>query len=81
MTQDVFTPSTFSLVVHGGAGTILRNTMTPAREAAYHAGLRRALEAGRLVLAAGSQQPEAGHDAVRFDADRLQGLAGRLLFQ
>ena len=39
-------PSTFSLAVHGGAGTILRNTMTPAREAAYHAGLRRALEAG-----------------------------------
>ena len=27
-------PSTFSLAVHGGAGTILRNTMTPAREAA-----------------------------------------------
>ena len=73
--------STVSLVVHGGAGTILRSTMTPACEAAYHAGLRRALEAGRLVLAAGSQQPEAGHDAVWFDADRLQGLAGRLLFQ
>ena len=73
--------STFGLAVNGGAGTILRSTMTPPREADYRAGLGRALEAGQLVLVAGSQQPEAGHDAVRFDADRLQGLAGRLLFQ
>ncbi|WP_176250791.1 MULTISPECIES: isoaspartyl peptidase/L-asparaginase family protein [unclassified Sulfitobacter] len=41
----------FSLAVHGGAGTILKSSMTPELEAAYHAGLRRALDAGHAVLA------------------------------
>jgi hypothetical protein len=71
MTQDLSTPSTFSLVVHGGAGTILRSTMTPAREAAYHAGLRRALEAGQLVLAAGG----AALDAVTAAVMALSSLS------
>ena len=37
---------TYSLAIHGGAGTILKSTMTPEREAGYRAGLARALEAG-----------------------------------
>ncbi|WP_265499671.1 hypothetical protein [Paracoccus beibuensis] len=36
----------FSLAVHGGAGTILRRNMTDKLEGRYHAGLRRALQAG-----------------------------------
>jgi beta-aspartyl-peptidase (threonine type) len=71
------TPSTFSLAVHGGAGTILRNTMTPAREAAYHAGLRRALEAGRLVLAAGGAALDAVTAAVMALEDEPLFNAGR----
>lgn len=41
----------FALAVHGGAGTLRRGAMSPARAARYHAGLRRALAAGRTVLA------------------------------
>jgi L-asparaginase / beta-aspartyl-peptidase len=54
----------FTLAVHGGAGTILRNRMTPQREAAYHAGLRRALDAGRGVLADGGAALDAVTAAV-----------------
>ncbi|MCA1774790.1 MAG: isoaspartyl peptidase/L-asparaginase, partial [Loktanella sp.] len=41
---------TYALAVHGGAGTILRSKLTPDLEAAYHAGLARALEAGQAIL-------------------------------
>ncbi|MBP0576055.1 isoaspartyl peptidase/L-asparaginase, partial [Mycobacterium tuberculosis] len=41
------------LALHGGAGTIRRDSMTPEREAAYHAGLRAALDAGRAILLQG----------------------------
>lgn len=54
----------FSLAIHGGAGTIRRETMTPALEAAHHAGLRTALLAGHKVLAAGGSAVEAVSAAV-----------------
>jgi beta-aspartyl-peptidase (threonine type) len=43
----------FALALHGGAGTLRRGEMTEEREAEYHAGLRRALIAGRDILAGG----------------------------
>ena len=45
---------TFSLAIHGGAGTIRRETIIPEIEAGYHAGLRTSLLAGHRVLAAGA---------------------------
>src|SRR5262245_41774180 len=41
-----------SLAVHGGAGTLRRGAMSATRAEQYHAGLRRALAAGRDILAA-----------------------------
>jgi L-asparaginase / beta-aspartyl-peptidase len=41
----------FALAVHGGAGTIRRDRLGAVEAAAYHDGLRRALAAGRAVLA------------------------------
>lgn len=41
---------TYALALHGGAGTILKSRMTDGQEAAYHAALARALEAGETVL-------------------------------
>ena len=35
MTSPQEPSSNFTLAVHGGAGTILRSTMNPEREAAY----------------------------------------------
>ena len=40
----------FSIAIHGGAGTIVKEDMTPALEAAYLDALREALEAGYIVL-------------------------------
>jgi beta-aspartyl-peptidase (threonine type) len=67
----------FALAVHGGAGTILRSKMTPAREAAYHAGLRRSLEAGRAVLADGGTALDAVSAAVMALEDEPLFNAGR----
>jgi beta-aspartyl-peptidase (threonine type) len=67
----------FTLAVHGGAGTILRASMSPEREAAYHAGLRHALEAGRSVLAGGGTAIDAVTAAVMQLEDAPLFNAGR----
>jgi beta-aspartyl-peptidase (threonine type) len=54
----------YSLAIHGGAGTIRRDTMTPEIEAQYHAGLRAALLAGHAVLAGGGSAVAAVSAAV-----------------
>lgn len=69
--------ATFTLAIHGGAGTILRSSMTPEREADYHAGLRRALAAGHAVLAAGGPALDAVTAAVMALEDESLFNAGR----
>ena len=56
--------TTYSLAIHGGAGTVLKSAMTPEREAAYHAGLAQALAAGEAVLEAGGSALDAVVAAV-----------------
>ena len=77
MTNASPSNSGFTLAVHGGAGTILRSRMTPEREAAYHVGLRRALEAGRAVLADGGAAVDAVTAAVMALEDEPLFNAGR----
>ncbi|WP_201863275.1 isoaspartyl peptidase/L-asparaginase family protein [Microvirga soli] len=67
----------FALAIHGGAGTILRSKMTPEREAAYHTGLRRALDAGRVVLADNGSALDAATAAVMALEDEPLFNAGR----
>lgn len=52
--------SKYIMVIHGGAGTILKSKMTPEKEAAYVAALTEALEVGYAVIKAG----KPGMDAV-----------------
>ena len=52
------------LVIHGGAGIILRENMTPEREAAYTAALETALEAGADILRNGGSAVDAVQAAV-----------------
>lgn len=52
------------LVIHGGAGVILRENMTPESEAAYEAALQRAMEAGAAVLRGGGEAIDAVQAAV-----------------
>lgn len=52
------------LVIHGGAGVILRENMSPETEAAYEAALHRSLEAGAAVLRDGGAALDAVEAAV-----------------
>src|SRR5918995_4162973 len=67
----------FALAIHGGAGTILRSRMNQEREAAYHTGLRRSLEAGRAILADGGSALDSVCAAVMALEDEPLFNAGR----
>ena len=54
----------YSIAIHGGAGTILRQDLTPEAEAAYHQALDKALTAGYAVLLAGGSATDAVVTAV-----------------
>ncbi|MBX9697830.1 MAG: isoaspartyl peptidase/L-asparaginase, partial [Acetobacteraceae bacterium] len=54
----------WTLAIHGGAGTPNPEELTPAREAEYRAGLLAALEAGRAVLEGGGAALDAVIAAV-----------------
>lgn len=71
------TAPTWALAIHGGAGTILRAKMTPEKEAAYHAALRRVLEAGQAVLRDGGLAIDAVTAAVVVLEDEPLFNAGR----
>ncbi|MDB5193622.1 MAG: isoaspartyl aminopeptidase [Segetibacter sp.] len=52
------------IVIHGGAGTILKSQMTPEKEEAYKAALTKALRAGYKVLQSGGTSLDAVVTAV-----------------
>ncbi len=66
--------ATYTLAVHGGAGTIARGQ---ANAAPYHAGLRAALAAGEAVLAQGGRALDAVVAAVQALEDEPLFNAGR----
>jgi len=49
----------YAIVIHGGAGTILKENMTPETEAAYREKLTEALETGEAILKNGGSSVEA----------------------
>src|SRR6186997_1229352 len=53
-----------ALAIHGGAGTILRSTMTPELEREYREGLEAALQMGWDILAAGGSALDAVEQTV-----------------
>jgi beta-aspartyl-peptidase (threonine type) len=67
----------FALAVHGGAGTLRRDDMSPERAARYHEGLGRALVTGRDILAAGGAALDAVTAAVVMLEDDPLFNAGR----
>ncbi|HPH86594.1 MAG TPA: isoaspartyl peptidase/L-asparaginase [Ferruginibacter sp.] len=67
----------FSLVIHGGAGTILKSDMTPELEKAYIKGLDDALNAGYAVLEQGGTATNAIKAAIVVLEDNLLFNAGR----
>jgi beta-aspartyl-peptidase (threonine type) len=69
--------TSFVLAVHGGAGPVPREETSASRAAAYHEALRRALAAGRDVLAARGNALDAVTTAVVALEDDPLFNAGR----
>jgi L-asparaginase / beta-aspartyl-peptidase len=65
------------LVIHGGAGTITRASMTAEAEAQYRAGLEEALRKGHAVLAKGGSSLDAVEAAIRVMEDNPLFNAGK----
>lgn len=67
----------WTLVIHGGAGVIERDKMTPEREASQRSALAASLSAGKAVLASGGSALDAVEAAVRVLEDDPGFNAGR----
>jgi L-asparaginase / beta-aspartyl-peptidase len=67
----------FSLAIHGGAGTLLRGQMTPAKEQEYTTALQHALDAGHAVLSKAGSALDSVEAAVRVLEDCPLFNAGR----
>ena len=65
------------IVIHGGAGTISRENMTPAQEQAYHAMLQHAVNQGYAVLERGGSSIDAVTAAVMVLEDSPLFNAGK----
>ena len=69
--------SKFTIVIHGGAGTILKEDMTPDLEQAYSDGLQTALDAGYAVLEEEGSAVNALKAALVILEDNVLFNAGR----
>ena len=67
----------WSIAIHGGAGTLNPDRMTPERRAAYEAALQNALDAGAAVLAEGGTAMDAVKAAIVPLEDEPLFNAGR----
>jgi beta-aspartyl-peptidase (threonine type) len=70
-------PGPWTLLVHGGAGSMTRDRLTAEQDAAGRAGLNAALDAGVAVLASGGAALDAVEAAVRVLEDDPHFNAGR----
>ena len=67
----------YVLVIHGGAGTILKSRMTPEKEAAVKAALTKALETGYLAVKNGKTSLDAVEAAIHILEDSPLFNAGK----
>ncbi len=65
------------LVIHGGAGTILKSQMTPELEKQYLAGMEEALKKGYAILSSGGTSLDAVQAAVMVLEDNPLFNAGK----
>lgn len=77
VTLPLMAKQPIALVIHGGAGTITKSSMTPEKEAAYRADLQRALDAGYQILAQGGSSLDAVTAAVTVMEDSPLFNAGK----
>ena len=67
--------SEFAIIIHGGAGTILRGNLSKKKEKAYRDKLEEAIRAGYTILKNGGTSQLASHFADRLsNGPELQGV-------
>lgn len=69
--------SQWAIVVHGGAGTITRERMTPEIEAEYRAIMKAVIDTGAAILASGGSALDAVERTIRLMEDSPLFNAGR----
>lgn len=69
--------NTFSIAIHGGAGTLVKGMMTPELESQYKQALKVALERGYDVLDKGGTAIDAVEEAVKLLEDSPLFNAGK----
>lgn len=67
----------FAIVIHGGAGTILKKNMSPENEAAYKAKLEEAIRVGYDILKKGGTSLEAVEKTINVMEDSPLFNAGK----
>ena len=70
-------PENFGIVIHGGAGTILKKNMSDSLEAAYNSKLEEAIRAGHEILAKGGTSMEAVTASINIMEDSELFNAGK----
>ncbi|MDG5490901.1 isoaspartyl peptidase/L-asparaginase family protein [Psychroserpens sp. SPM9] len=71
------TKAEFAIIIHGGAGTILKKNMTPEKEAAYKAKLEEAIRVGYEILKQGGSSIDAVQLAINVMEDSPLFNAGK----
>jgi beta-aspartyl-peptidase (threonine type) len=67
----------YVLVIHGGAGTILKQNMTPEKEKRYKEGLQKALDTGNEILKQGGTALDAVEAVIKVLEDNPLFNAGK----
>ncbi len=71
------TPPAYALVIHGGAGTILKKNMTPEKEKEYQDALNHALDIGEKILKEGGSSMDAVVETIKSMEDSPLFNAGK----
>ena len=75
--QDKKMTDNFGIVIHAGAGTILRENLTPEKEAEYKAKLEEAIKTGHKILAEGGSSLDAVEATIKIMEDSPLFNAGK----
>ena len=75
--EKITTSETFGIVIHGGAGTLLRKNMTSEKEAAYREKLTEAIQVGYEILKNGGSSQEAVEKTIHVMEDSPLFNAGK----
>lgn len=67
----------YAMVIHGGAGVIKRENMSPEKEAAYRSSLNKALSIGEAILSKGGSAIEAVEKVIMYMEDDSLYNAGK----